>query len=1105
MIPSLGASTASTWTDRFELGEELGRGSLGTVFRTFDRDLGAHIALKVLSRNDDAWFAHLSHEFRIARGIQHPNVVRLHEIGRHGDRCWLSMELIAGRPITTALREAVETNDGARFEHLVAQLARALSELHGLGFVHRDVKPDNVLVDEHDRVVLLDFDLALASLAGGHVTAGTPRYLAPETLWGECGPAADWWAVGIMLHEALGVSIPPRRASLETMTRTLPPRASRDLAVWVHSLLENDPQLRCVGHETMFHASATPGRSAFVGRERELSQLTASFTKSARVRPEVAVIRGRAGIGKSALLRRLLETSAGGRAVVRLSFSLAEAVPLAALDGLAAALAQLDPRLTDDTVVDAARRRAAQAFPMLRRRGDARVDEGSAVASERRGEAHRALAQLFHRLVTLHPTILVLEDAHAADAASAEWISTMLAASPSQLDCVATWRDDTPFETGWLASLTGQVLTLGPLEPRAAQELAALCGTALDDERDPFAIVHRDTGLLLAGAARRVAEAVCLAHAPVPRAAACAAANVGDDALAALVDLERNRIVRRDAATGRLLPYHERVRQQLNEALTGPERQSLHAQLAESWQRVMVSMLDADAIVPHLRDAGRHEDARSLARRAAADARTELHFEREATHLGWALDGAAAADRPMLHRRCAMAWMDAGFLARAASAWDAAAGEASPDERRSLELSAAETWVRAGEVERGSTRLLEILGQCGVQPPQSDAARMALGAWRRLGFYVFPSVPADPIPERSADEEILDLLYRAGNSLSMSKIALAYELMGRFLVHALRAPSRERLVQAIGSEAVFAAAIGGPWLERRATTWLEAIDRVAAEGTPFVRAGNLSYQSIAAWELARWRDCLDANRAFRDLVRRELHGLAWELRVGATFAASAAFFSGRVEDMRRIVSSELEAAIDRGDPLGRIHLSLGDAGLLALFDDDVPRARAALEAHAHLPVQGDIETYYRTMLEANVLLYEGLGSAATRLLDEREKVLVDGGVLGSQIPRAWYSFTRARSLVCGDPGASDPQVRRRLAQERKRTASRSTPAHQAFSAHIDAWLEPTSDEHRSRAAAAYRSADMPLFAWSMDGHGAVEHLAAPARIARWLDPLRPHP
>ena len=65
MIPSLGASTASTWTDRFELGEELGRGSLGTVFRTFDRDLGAHIALKVLSRNDDAWFAHLSHEFRM--------------------------------------------------------------------------------------------------------------------------------------------------------------------------------------------------------------------------------------------------------------------------------------------------------------------------------------------------------------------------------------------------------------------------------------------------------------------------------------------------------------------------------------------------------------------------------------------------------------------------------------------------------------------------------------------------------------------------------------------------------------------------------------------------------------------------------------------------------------------------------------------------------------------------------------------------------------------------------------------------------------------------------------------------------------------------------
>ena len=1088
---------------RFRLLEELGVGTLGTVYRAHDADLDAQVALKVLNRADETWFAHLTHEFRIARSVEHENVVRLHEIGRHGDRCWMSMELIRGRPITDALRDAVARGDGKKFSGVVGQLTRALSELHRSGLVHRDVKPQNVLVDANDRVVLLDFDLAAGIDRRDVDVAGTPRYLAPEASWGELRPSADWYAVGIMLHEALGVDPRgSRRASSADVAAALPPGTDPQLGPWISSLVEPDPARRADGAAVGDVHPRIVTTPSFVGRRDELGRLRVALQRVG-TRATFAV-RGPAGIGKSALVHRLLETTPGPT-VLRIAFSHGELFPLAILDALADSLDAALRGSPEDQLVNALRVRAAAAFPALRRRGDPRRSGTSGVPSELRGDAHRALAGLVRSLAERGTVWLVVDDAQWADPMSVDWLGDFLGAAPTSLQCVAAWREDVPFEGSWLARLASESMVLGPLDRSSAVELARGAGVAATDElrADPFSILHGASSLQVDGIGRRVAEIVSLAHAPVPRVAACRAADAGDDSLAVLVDLERKRIVRRDASTGRLVPYHDRIRQNLRADLDAELKRQLPGRLADSWSSVATSSNDVDAIVPHLRDAGRDDEARRMARSAADDARTSLHFEREATHLGWALDGASATDRGALLRRLASAWSDAGYLARAAAALDDARSVVPPGEKAEVELFAAEMWVRAGHVDSGADRLLTILASRGVRPPRSDGARIAGGAFRRMAFYLRPMVPSEPIPDLSDDEAMLDLLHRAGNSLSMSKIALGYELMGRFLQRALLSPSREHLVRALGSEAVFAAAIGGPWLEGRAAAWLDAVERISEHGTPLVRAGNLSYQSVAAWELARWRACIDRFRSFEDLVRRDLHGRAWELRVGGAFAASAAFFMGDVDQLRSIVRVELDAAVDRGDPMARLHLGLGDPGLLALFDDDVSSARTALAAAEKLPVGADIETYYRTMLEANVLLYEGAGTDALRLLDSREPLLTRGGVLGSQIPRAWYTFTQARAVVASDRGARDRANIRRLTKLRGQLAARDTCAHRAFRAHVDAWVatDATVAGCRAAAAAAYRDAEMRAFAWAIDGNARPNGIAAAERAARWLDPI----
>jgi hypothetical protein len=192
---------------RYRLAGFLGAGGMGEVYRATHLASGQVVAIKILSASEieASWLARFYHEARVQQGLDHPNIVRLHELVDLGGRPCLVMDYVGGESLADQIerQQRIPPREALR---VLQAIAGAVAYVHTHDIIHRDLKPGNIRVTPDGAIKLLDFGISKSRHAQGLTEVGnvigTPRYLSPEQLMGQpVTPAADVWALGVLLYE----------------------------------------------------------------------------------------------------------------------------------------------------------------------------------------------------------------------------------------------------------------------------------------------------------------------------------------------------------------------------------------------------------------------------------------------------------------------------------------------------------------------------------------------------------------------------------------------------------------------------------------------------------------------------------------------------------------------------------------------------------------------------------------------------------------------------------------------------------------------------------------------------------------------------------------
>ncbi|WP_330459353.1 serine/threonine protein kinase [Streptomyces sp. NBC_00820] len=258
---------------RYRLGDVLGRGGMGTVWRAEDETLGRTVAVKELrfptNIDDEEKRRLITRTLREAKAIariRNNSAVTVFDVVDEDDRPWIVMELVEGKSLAEAIRE-----DGLLKPRRAAEVGLAILDVlrsaHREGILHRDVKPSNVLIAEDGRVVLTDFGIAQVegdpSITSTGMLVGAPSYISPERARGhKPGPAADLWSLGGLLYAAVE-GVPPydKGSAIATLTAVMTesleePKNAGPLRDVIYGLLTKDPAQRLddAGARAMFNA-----------------------------------------------------------------------------------------------------------------------------------------------------------------------------------------------------------------------------------------------------------------------------------------------------------------------------------------------------------------------------------------------------------------------------------------------------------------------------------------------------------------------------------------------------------------------------------------------------------------------------------------------------------------------------------------------------------------------------------------------------------------------------------------------------------------------------------------------------------------------------------
>jgi serine/threonine protein kinase len=208
-------TTGSTFADRYKIIEELGKGGMGKVYKVIDKEINTKVALKLIKPEiaaDEKTIERFRNELKTAREITHKNVCRMYDLNKEKGAYYITMEYVPGEDLKGMIRMTGQLSVGATV-NIGKQVCEGLAEAHKLGVVHRDLKPQNIMIDKEGNARIMDFGIARSlktkGITGAGAMIGTPEYMSPEQVEGkEADQESDIYSLGIILYEMAAGRVP---------------------------------------------------------------------------------------------------------------------------------------------------------------------------------------------------------------------------------------------------------------------------------------------------------------------------------------------------------------------------------------------------------------------------------------------------------------------------------------------------------------------------------------------------------------------------------------------------------------------------------------------------------------------------------------------------------------------------------------------------------------------------------------------------------------------------------------------------------------------------------------------------------------------------------